>query len=215
MQEHIERELQSASVKRYVLRLASNCTARRNYLPEYSGRGRKPQYGQLVRPLTRQRKGKTLAATEPDFKTSFELDGRTIHGQSWHNLVLSDFKVDPSQETFSIWVFFDPLYTDPLVLGTNLSLQPLSLFGLYLDRWPVEQVPLVAKQMLGLHRQASFCPRKLSTAAGTGHVSRQCSQLSGLGVASHANGLLGPLPQKDHRAGSVGAWHGLIFPKLP
>ncbi len=158
MQEHIERELQSASVKRYVLRLASNCTARRNCLPEYSGRGRRPEYGQLVRPLPRQRKGKTLAATEPDCETSFELDGRTIRVHSWHNLVLSDVKVDPSAETFSIWVFFDPLYTDPLVLGTNLSLQPLSIFCLYLDRWPVEQVPLVAKQMLGLHRQFVFAP---------------------------------------------------------
>ena len=26
------------------------------------------------------------------------------------------------------------------------------------DRWPVEQVPLVAKQMLGLHRQFVFAP---------------------------------------------------------
>ena len=151
-------ELQLASIKRYVLRLAANCTARRNCLPEYSGRGRRPQYGQLVRPLTRQRKGKTLAATEPDFETSFELEGRRIRAQSWSNLILSDVKVDPSVATFSIWVFFDPLYTDPLILGTNLCLQPLSLFSLYLDRWPVEQVPLVAKQMLGLHRQFVFAP---------------------------------------------------------
>ena len=66
--------------------------------------------------------------------------------------VCSRLEVDRAHETFSIWVFFDPLYTDPLVLGTNLCLQPLSLFNLYLDRWPVEQVPLVAKQMLGLHK---------------------------------------------------------------
>ncbi len=120
-----------------------------------------------MRPLPRQRKGKTLAATKPDFETSFELDGRTIRVHGWSNLVLSDVKVDPSVETFSILVFFDPLYTDPLVLGTNLSLQPLSIFCLYLDqlrwhakrdRWPVEQVPLVAKQMLGLHRQFVFAP---------------------------------------------------------
>ena len=100
MREPIERELQSAAVKRYVLRLASNCTACRNYLPEYSGRGRRPQYGQLVRPLTRQRKGKTLAATRPDFETSFELDGRTIRAHNWSNLVLSDVKVDPERRNF-------------------------------------------------------------------------------------------------------------------
>ncbi len=27
-----------------------------------------------------------------------------------------------------------------------------------IDRWPVEQIPLVAKQMLGLHRQFVFAP---------------------------------------------------------
>ena len=82
-------------------------------LPEYAGQGRPPQYGQLVRPLPRQRKGHTIEATEPDLETCFEVDGRTIRAQSWHNLVLSELKVDPSHQTFSIWVFFDPLYTDP------------------------------------------------------------------------------------------------------
>ena len=141
MPEHISESCPRAKIERYVVRLAANCTARRNQLPEYSGFGRRPQYGQLVRPLPRQRKGKTIDATEPDFETSFEVDGRTIRAQSWQNLVLSDLKVDSSHETFSIWVFFDPLYTDPLVLGTNLCLQPLSLFNLYLDRWPVERIP--------------------------------------------------------------------------
>lgn len=151
-------ELNCASVQRYVIRLASNCTARHNELPEYSGQGRRPKYGKLVRPLSRQRKGQTIEATKPEKETSFEVDGRTIRTQSWHNLVVSDCKVDPCHETFSIWVFFDPLYTNPLILGTNLCLKPVSLFKFYLDRWPVEQVPLVAKQMLGLHRQFVFAP---------------------------------------------------------
>jgi hypothetical protein len=149
---------QRLPVLRKILRLAANCTARRNELPEYAGLGRRPQYGQLVRPLPRQRKGQTIEATEPDFEFLFEIDGRTIRAHSWHNLVLCESKVDSSHQTFSIWVFFDPLYTDPLVLATDRSLQPLSLFFLYLDRWPVEQVPLVAKQMLGLHRQFVFAP---------------------------------------------------------
>src|SRR5579859_238977 len=54
--------LQAAHINRYVVRLAVTFTARRNALPEHS-RGRKPTYGRLVRPLPRQRKGKTLAAT--------------------------------------------------------------------------------------------------------------------------------------------------------
>ncbi len=192
-------------VKRYVLRLAANCTARRNKLPEYSGQGRRPQYGELVRPLPRQRKGQTIEATEPDFETLFEVDGRTIRAQSWHNLVLSDLKVDPSHETFSIWVFFDPLYSDPLVLGTDLCLQPLSLFHLYLDRWPVEQVPLVAKQMLGLHRQASLGPRKLSTFARASDVGRQHFKLSGTLCCRPCRRASGIAAHKRQPSGCVGS----------
>ena len=44
-------ELQAAGVARYVVRLASNATARRNQLPAYQGRGRPRVYGDKVRPL--------------------------------------------------------------------------------------------------------------------------------------------------------------------
>jgi len=43
-------------------------------------------------------------------------------------------------------------------LGTNVCLQPATAFKLYLDRCPVEQIPLAAKQMLGLHRHFVFAP---------------------------------------------------------
>ena len=36
---------------------------------------------------------------------------------------------------------------------------PESVFALYLDRWPVEQVPLAAKQIIGLHRHFVFAPQ--------------------------------------------------------
>jgi hypothetical protein len=42
------------------------------------------------------------------------------------------------------------------VLATNLNASPAASYHLYRDRWPVEQVPLVAKQMLGLHRHFVF-----------------------------------------------------------
>jgi hypothetical protein len=58
------RDLQAAEIDRFVLRLATNFTARRNYLPEHA-LGRKPTFGALVRPLPRKHKGKTLAATQP------------------------------------------------------------------------------------------------------------------------------------------------------
>ncbi len=83
-------DMQEANVPRYVVRMALNCTARRNELPPRKS--------------------------------------------------------------------FDPLYRDPLVLGTSLVAQPQTILCLYLDRWPVEQVPLVAKQLLGLERQFVFAP---------------------------------------------------------
>lgn len=60
------RELQDAGIKNYEGRQAKNFTARRNYLPEYKGHGRKSEYGDIVRPLARTRKGKTIEATAPD-----------------------------------------------------------------------------------------------------------------------------------------------------
>jgi hypothetical protein len=49
-------------------------------------------------------------------------------------------------------VIHDPRYHDPLVVATNLPLSASAGWGLYRDRWPIEQVPLAAKQMLGAHR---------------------------------------------------------------
>ncbi len=144
-------DMQESAMPRFVLRLARNCTARRNQLPG-NQRGRPAEYGQIVRPLTRQHNGNTLPATPPDVESEFSYEGRTIPVHGWQGLVRRDQKVCQDHETYSIWVFFDPLYQKPLVLGTNLSALPNTLFSLYLDRWPVEQVPLVAKQTLGLHR---------------------------------------------------------------
>ena len=144
-------DMQESAMPRFVLRLAKNCTARRNQLPG-NQRGRPAEYGQIVRPLARRHNGNILSATSPDEVSAFIYQGRTIAVHGWHGLVRRDQKVSPDHETYSIWVFFDPLYHDPLVVATNLSVLPDTIFCLYLDRWPVEQVPLVAKQTLGLHR---------------------------------------------------------------
>jgi len=149
-------DMQAAGVPRCVVRMALNCTARRNQLPPRKPKGRPPEYGKLVRPLPRTYKGRTLPATPPDVKTKFSFEGRTIRVHGWQNLMRTDQKVAAANETFTILVFFDPLYRHPLVLGTNLAVRPETAFRLYLDRWPVEQVPLVAKQLLGLGRQFVF-----------------------------------------------------------
>ena len=150
-------ELQAANVRQYVVRMATNCTARRNQLPAYKGKGRRPQYGEKVRPLPRTWKDRELAATAPDHKAVFDHDGRQIQMSAWHDLVLPGTPAAADAATFSIYVFHDPLFRHPLVLATNLvNVQPQTVFHLYRDRWPVEQSPLAAKQMIGLHRQFVF-----------------------------------------------------------
>lgn len=79
-----------------------------------------------------------------------------MHG--WQNLISSDLKPDPDYDTFDIWVFLVPPNQDPWVLATYVALMPESMFALYLDHWPVGQVPLSAKQMIGLHRHFDFAP---------------------------------------------------------
>jgi hypothetical protein len=150
-------DMQTAQVARYVVRLDRNCTARRNQLPPSpGGKGRPAEYGTLVRPLARSYKAHHLPATPPDVTTQFVHAGRTIRVQGWRDVVRSNQKVAPDNVTFTIWVYQDPLYQEPLVLGTNLTAQPPTIFHLYLDRWPVEEVPLVSKQLLGLQRQFVF-----------------------------------------------------------
>lgn len=151
-------DMHEAGIPRFVIRLAVNCTGRRNHLPSTKKRGRPTEYGQLIRPLPRKRGNKHIPATAPDRTTNFQFGGRTIEVHSWTRVVCAGQKVSASNKTFTVWVFHDPLYKKPLVLGTNLSAQAETIFRLYLDRWPVEQPPLVAKQMLGLHRQFVFAP---------------------------------------------------------
>lgn len=149
------KELLAVGMERFVLRLARNATARRNYLPDYQGRGRPPEWGELVRPLARSYNGKLIAATPPDQETSWEIEhkGRqlSLKAQFWDNLVLADQK--PGADSFNIIAIHDPRYRKPLLLATSLHLDGETLKSLYADRWPVEQLPLSAKQMIGAVRQ--------------------------------------------------------------
>ena len=149
-------ELFANQVKRFVLRLAKNCTARRNHLPVSEGQGRPAEYGESVRPLARKHKQTLIPATAPDETGEFAYSNRTIRNQAWHQLVTSATKVAPTNPTYSIYVYRDPLYTNPLVLATALALTAETVYLVYRERWQVEHPPLVAKQMLGLHRQFVF-----------------------------------------------------------
>ena len=86
----------------------------------------------------------------------------------------TDQHVSAANKTFSIWVLEDPAYKKPWVIATNLACSAETVYRFYLNRWPVEQVPLVAKQLLGMHRQFVFahhcCWRLGELAFLTGNV---------------------------------------------
>jgi hypothetical protein len=142
---------QEAGVTVWVTRLRRNFTARRAHPPAYRGRGPRPRRGVLVRPLARRYGQRELAATPPDQASRWTEAGRELRAEQWHNLVLTD--AAPGSPTFTVTAIADPAYTEPLLVATPLALVPQDLRGLYRDRWPVEQLPLAAKQILGAARQ--------------------------------------------------------------
>jgi hypothetical protein len=138
----------------FVMRLDQNATARRNVLPPYPGRGAPCKYGEVVRPLARTYKGKKLAATAPTKIERWKAGRHRVRAYIFEDLVLSD--ACPGSATFRIVVIFDPRYKKPLILATNRPLSAYALWRLYADRWPVEQMPLASKQMLGCERSFVF-----------------------------------------------------------
>jgi hypothetical protein len=150
--------VQAAGVPRFIVRGAKNFTARRNTLPPYKGRGRKPEYGALVRPLPRKRKKREIAATPAARVETWQADGRTLRAEHWYDLVPTDTKVDKQNQVFHVVVIHDPRFKEPWVLISSLRLSGVTLWRLYQARWPIEQVPLVAKQTLGAARQFVSAP---------------------------------------------------------
>ena len=144
------RQLQEAEATRYVVRAAKNVTGRRADLAAYPGRGRPRTRGALIRPLARTYRDHDLAATPPDHTRSWQEGGTVVRAEWWDDLVLPD--VPLTSPTFRLVVIHDPRWTEPLVLATTLPVSARALRELYLDRWPVEQLPLAAKQMLGAAR---------------------------------------------------------------
>ena len=150
------RHLQEAGATRYVVRAAKNVTGRRAKLDDYPGRRRPRQRGELIRPLARTYRDRTLAASTPDAGATWQEGNTVVRAAWWDDLVLAD--VPLTSPTFRLVVIHDPRWTEPLVLATTLAVSARTLRDLYLDRWPVEQLPLAAKQMLGAARAFVSAP---------------------------------------------------------
>ncbi len=158
--------IQAAQINHFVVRMARNCVLRRNCLPPVIAgkRGAKQKYGAEVRPLARSYRGKEKVGTPPDQIKTFSLSGHQIVAHGWSNLVRPDQKVNKQHQTVHIWTFHDSRYKKPMILATSLDASASVILRLYLDRWSVEQVPLVAKQILGLQRMfvhAVVCVQRL------------------------------------------------------
>jgi hypothetical protein len=180
-------EVQEAGIRRYVLRSAVNTTARRNVLPVYKGVGRRPEYGEVIRPLGRKRKDNLIPASAPDHVSHFDYEGRRIRVEWWENLVSSTTKVDPNAQTYAIYVYHDPAYKQPLVLATGLNVKaPNTPYLIYRDRWPVEHPPLAAKQMIGLHRLFVFAPESCFRIPELGFLAGS--------ILTHTAAMLPPIP---------------------
>lgn len=180
-------EVQEAGIRRYVLRLAVNATACRNVLPPYKGVGRRPEYGEVIRPLARKRKDNLIPASAPDHVSQFDYDGRRIRVEWWDNLVSSTTKVDPEAQVYSIYVYYDPAYKQPLVLATGLTVKMAETpYLIYRDRWPVEHPPLAAKQMIGLHRLFVFAPEACFRIPELGFLAGS--------ILTHTAAMLPPIP---------------------
>jgi hypothetical protein len=152
------KQLQEAKVSRYVVRAAVNFTARRAYLPEYKGHGRPPEWGESVRPLPRKYNDKTIEATVPDRTETWQIGSAEqpliVCAHFFDNLVRSDQK--PGAPTFTCALIKDPRFEEALLLNSPLRLSGPDLQAIYRDRWPIEGLPLTAKQMLGAARQFVF-----------------------------------------------------------
>lgn len=146
--------LHAVGVPRWVSRVPRNFTARRIAPPAYGGKGRRPSRGVLVRPLARTRQGHTLAATPPDRTETLLVAGRSVQADIWSGLCLPQAQASPA--AFECVVVRDPAYREPWVLATNLALPAADLLAFYHQRWPIEQVPLAAKQLIGAQRQFVF-----------------------------------------------------------
>jgi hypothetical protein len=141
-----------ADLDRFVLRLAKNFTARRNFLPEYEG-GRPSEYGEIVRPLARSYDGKQIAATTPDRVQTWQYLGFEFRAEFWDDLVLTECKPAADNQTFTVLAVYDPRFEEPWLLACPIKLDGPDMWGFYHDRWPIEQVPLASKHMVGAHRQ--------------------------------------------------------------
>lgn len=157
--------LLKAGCQHVVLRRPKNMTMRRAQPPAYTGRGRRPTRGALIRPWSRRYKGCEIPASTPDATCCWQdsrADGTTftLDAKLWHNVQLTKQtswtptdQALMSQKIWTVIVIQHPDFAEPMLVLMNVDLNAQQAYRVVRSRWGIEQPPLVAKQLLGLHRQ--------------------------------------------------------------
>lgn len=127
-------DIQAAGLENYLLRLATNFTAHRNQPAPYRGKGRRPIYGEKIRPLGRSYNGKTIAASSPDRVETWTENGVAMQAEIWEDLILPGVIPGPQAKTFRVYAIYDPAYTTPWLLATPLKLKAATVKAMYQDR---------------------------------------------------------------------------------
>ena len=160
-----------SGITQVVLRRPKNMTLQRNTPAPYQGKGRRPIYGELIRPLARHHKTHVIPASAPDAEYAWQepqADGSsiTITAKLWRDVIPTPQK-DWTDEDFDLihsvtWTAFvieHPKFDIPMIVLSTLDLSAPQVNQVVKARWGIEQPPLVAKQLLGLHRQFVWSPQ--------------------------------------------------------
>jgi hypothetical protein len=161
--------LLASGCKAIVMRRAKNVTLRRTYVPAYKGRGRRPVLGEILRPFARKYRDTVLPASLPDnTETWQELFGDkavTVTAHVWREVMPTPQKdwTDEQrqwvkQATWTVVVVLHPGYKEPLVILMTVAFTAQQARQVVRSRWGIEQPPLVAKQLLGGHREFVHAP---------------------------------------------------------
>ena len=67
--------------------------------------------------------------------------------------MLREYQPSVENQTFTVVAVYDPRFENPWLLAGPLQLSGSDFWGFYHDRWPIEQLPLASKHMVGAHRQ--------------------------------------------------------------
>jgi hypothetical protein len=70
--------------------------------------------------------------------------------------VIPECRPSAGNKTFTVVAVYDSRFENPWLLAYPFQLSGADFWGCYQDRWPIEQLPLAAKRVVGAHRQFVF-----------------------------------------------------------